>query len=109
VRKPAACSIRKEANATARASGARPSQANANENANVQAPAEKKALGQLIYGQKAIKFAMCSTCGCGIDLGGIEEVFAKNYRCGDCNFVFKGFGYKLSCPRCKSANTAMVK
>jgi Zn finger protein HypA/HybF involved in hydrogenase expression len=48
---------------------------------------------------------MCATCGCGIDLGGIEEVFAKNYRCQDCSLVFKGFGYKVACPRCKSTNT----
>jgi hypothetical protein len=48
---------------------------------------------------------MCATCGCGIDLGSIEEVFAKNYSCGDCSLVFKGFGYKIACPRCKSTNT----
>jgi hypothetical protein len=36
---------------------------------------------------------MCATCGCGIDLGSIEEVFAKDYRCGDCSLVFKGSVY----------------
>ena len=51
---------------------------------------------------------MCATCGCGIDLGGIEDVFAKDYRCRDCSLVFKGFGYKVACPRCKSENTKKV-
>jgi|GEM_PF-814798 len=32
---------------------------------------------------------MCATCGWGIDLGGIEDVFAKDYRCDDCSLVFK--------------------
>ncbi|MDD1762488.1 MAG: hydrogenase maturation nickel metallochaperone HypA [Methanothrix sp.] len=52
---------------------------------------------------------MCSTCGCGIDLGGIEDVFAKNYRCGDCSLLFKGYGFRLPCPRCKSMNTKIVR
>ena len=52
---------------------------------------------------------MCATCGCGIDLAGIEDVFAKNYRCADCDLVFKGFGYRVICPRCKSLNTKISK
>ena len=52
---------------------------------------------------------MCATCGCGIDLGGIEDVFAKDYRVRDCSLAFKGFGYKVACPRCKSENTGKVK
>ncbi|HQE97556.1 MAG TPA: hypothetical protein PKY20_05085 [Methanothrix sp.] len=52
---------------------------------------------------------MCATCGCGIDLRGIEDVFAKDYHCGDCELVFKGFGYRITCPRCSSANTKRVK
>ncbi|MGV8125905.1 MAG: hypothetical protein ACP5PV_01670 [Methanothrix sp.] len=52
---------------------------------------------------------MCATCGCGIDLGGIEDVFAKDYGCGDCGHVFKGFGYKVTCPSCKSTNTKRVR
>ncbi len=53
--------------------------------------------------------AMCATCGCGIDLGSMEEVFARNYRCNDCGNVFRGFGYRLECPRCKSKNTGIAK
>ncbi|HOV81876.1 MAG TPA: hypothetical protein PLN19_05210 [Methanothrix sp.] len=52
---------------------------------------------------------MCATCGCGIDLGSIEEVFAKSYRCKDCGNVFKGFGYGAECPRCKSRNIMIAK
>ena len=52
---------------------------------------------------------MCATCGCGIDLGSMEEAFAKDYRCGDCGQAFRGFGYRLACPRCKSTNTKMAK
>jgi hypothetical protein len=52
---------------------------------------------------------MCATCGCGVDLGSTEEVFAKNYRCQDCNMIFRGFGYKLPCPRCKSTNTKIAR
>jgi Zn finger protein HypA/HybF involved in hydrogenase expression len=52
---------------------------------------------------------MCATCGCGVDLGSLEEVFAKNYRCQDCSLIFKGFGYKVRCPRCKSTNTKIAK
>ena len=52
---------------------------------------------------------MCATCGCGIDLGSMEEVFAKNYRCLDCSMLFRGFGYKLPCPRCKSTNTRIAR
>jgi len=29
--------------------------------------------------------------------GGIEDVFAKDYRCRDCSLDFKGFGYKVPC------------
>lgn len=52
---------------------------------------------------------MCATCGCGIDLGSMEEVFARNYRCKDCGNVFKGFGYRVECPRCRSTNTKRDK
>ncbi len=51
---------------------------------------------------------MCATCGCGVDLGSVEEVFAKNYICQDCSFIFKGFGYRVQCPRCKSTNTKIA-
>jgi hypothetical protein len=54
-------------------------------------------------------FSMCATCGCGVDLGSIEEAFAKNYRCQDCSMFFRGFGYKLRCPRCKSTNTKIAR
>ncbi len=52
---------------------------------------------------------MCATCGCGIDLGSMEEVFARDYRCRDCDNVFKGFGFRVECPRCKSKNTGIAK
>jgi len=52
---------------------------------------------------------MCATCGCGVDLGSMEEVFAKNYRCQDCKHLFRGFGYRLACPRCKSKNTKIAR
>lgn len=52
---------------------------------------------------------MCATRRCGVDLGSLEEVFAKNYRCQDCSLLFKGFGYRLQCPGCKSMNTKIAK
>ncbi len=52
---------------------------------------------------------MCATCGCGVDLGSLEEVFARDYRCQDCSLIFKGFGYRLQCPRCKSTNTKIAR
>jgi hypothetical protein len=66
-------------------------------------------LAELIYRQKAHFFFMCATCGCGVDLGSTEEVFAKNHSCLDCGQLFKGFGYKLPCPRCKSTNTKIAR
>ena len=64
---------------------------------------------QIIYDKDANLSAMCATCGCGIDLGSMEEVFARNYRCKDCGNVFKGFGYRVECPRCRSTNTERDK
>ena len=58
---------------------------------------------------KSYFISMCATCGCGIDLGSMEEAFAKAYRCGDCGQAFRGFGYRLACPRCKSTNTKRAK
>ena len=66
-------------------------------------------LGEFIYDKSRFAHIMCATCGCGINLGGIEDVFAKDYGCGDCGLVFKGFGYKVTCPRCKSTNTKRVR
>ena len=63
----------------------------------------------MIYDQVFNLYLMCSTCGCGIDLGNIETVFAKDYRCIDCGQVFKGYGWKPECQRCKSKNTKAVK
>ena len=63
----------------------------------------------MIYGPNELLDRMCFSCGCGIDLGEIETVFAKDYSCLDCGQVFKGYGWKPECQRCKSRNTKAVK
>jgi hypothetical protein len=52
---------------------------------------------------------MCSSCGCGIDFGGIEALFSKDYKCLDCGRVFKGFGVKPVCQFCSSKNVKRAK
>ena len=52
---------------------------------------------------------MCATCGCGVDPGSVETIFAKNYQCLDCGEVFKSFGWKPECLHCKSRNTKVVR
>ncbi len=41
---------------------------------------------------------MCATCGCGVDLGSVETVFAKNYQCRDCGEVFKRLWMEAGVP-----------
>ncbi len=64
---------------------------------------------QIIYHKAANLVSMCSNCGCGIDLGSTETVFARDYHCLQCGEIFKGFGWKPECLRCKSRDTKAVK
>lgn len=45
---------------------------------------------------------MCQICGCGIDLGGMESMFSKKYKCLECGRIFKGFGVVPKCQFCGS-------
>lgn len=50
---------------------------------------------------------MCSVGGEIYDFDIKElDADAKYYKCGDCGNEFKGFGYKLKCPACHSANVS---
>lgn len=52
---------------------------------------------------------MCQICGCGIDAGSTEALFAKNYKCQSCGHNFMGIGVIVTCTRCKSRNVKHVK
>ncbi|HQF15779.1 MAG: hypothetical protein A4E45_01780 [Methanosaeta sp. PtaB.Bin039] len=43
---------------------------------------------------------MCAICGCGIDAGSADSMFAKDYRCLNCGHVFRAFGVIRICPKC---------
>ncbi len=45
---------------------------------------------------------MCAICGCGIDAGDAEQMFARDYKCSDCGQIFKAFGVIRVCPSCQS-------
>lgn len=52
---------------------------------------------------------MCQICGCGIDAGSMESLFAKNYKCQSCGHNFMGIGVMVTCTWCKSRNVRRVK
>lgn len=53
---------------------------------------------------------MCSGSGFSlIGVGDEEMILAKNYKCLDCNNIFKGLGVIPVCPRCKSKNVKRAK
>jgi Zn finger protein HypA/HybF involved in hydrogenase expression len=53
---------------------------------------------------------MCSGSGFSlIGVGDEEMILAKDYRCLDCNNIFKGLGVVPICPACKSRNVKRVK
>ena len=53
---------------------------------------------------------MCSGSGFSlIGVGDEEMILAKDYRCLDCNNIFKGLGGVPICPACKSRNVKRVK
>ena len=48
---------------------------------------------------------MCAICGCGIDAGEAEQMFARDYKCSNCGRIFKAFGVIRVCPSCQSSKS----